>query len=80
MSVLDAVARLPDFPTVQQVASALGMPEQRIRVQIRRGIVPYGIATKSNQNYCYTIYKGRLLAFLSGEDMKWEARKTIVSE
>ena len=80
MSVLDAVARLPDFPTVQEVASALGLPEQRIRVQIRRGIVPYGIATKNNKNFCYTIYKGRLLAFLSGEDMKWEARKTIVSE
>lgn len=80
MSVLEAVARLPDFPTVQEVASALGLPEQRIRVQIRRGIVPYGVATKHKKNYCYTIYKNRLLTFLTGEDMKWEARKTMVSE
>lgn len=57
--------------SVGEAAEMLGMSEQKVRVLMQRGKLPIGIADRSEEDksYTYYIYKGRVMAFLNGQDL-----------
>lgn len=55
-------------------AQCLGWTPSRVRVAIQRGLVPWGIAIKSNQNYHYDIYSRILAEFCNVPENEIEAR------
>lgn len=48
---------MKDTLTIKEVANALGMAEQGVRVQLQRGLLPFGYAIKSvsGNEYRYII-------------------------
>lgn len=53
---------------VSEAAKQLGMNTQTLRLALRQGLLPIGIATKTSENrYTYTIFEERLEKYLKGE-------------
>ena len=53
---------------VSEAAKKLGMTTQTLRLTLRQGLLPIGIATKTSPNrYTYTIFEDRLDKYLKGE-------------
>ena len=56
--------------TVKETAKLLGMSENGVRVQIQRGLLPFGVAIPSvkGNEYRYVIPKAKVYEFL-GKDI-----------
>lgn len=53
---------------VSEAAKKLNMNTQTLRLALRQGLLPIGIATKTSENrYTYTIFEERLEKYLKGD-------------
>lgn len=50
--------------TVNDVADALGVSPQSIRIGLQRGALPFGSAIKTSSKYTYVIYEKKLKEFI----------------
>lgn len=64
-----------DVP-VPIAAACLGWTPSKVRVQLRRGLVDFGTAYQSKQNYIYTIFSHKLAAVCDVPESEIEARVT----
>lgn len=55
--------------TIEQTAKLLGMSKQGVRIQIQRGILPFGVAVKSveGNEHRYIIPRRKVYEFLGME-------------
>jgi len=50
--------------TVNEVAEALGVSPQSVRIGLQRGSLPFGSAIKTSSKYTYVIYEKKLREFV----------------
>lgn len=70
MDMIEKVRQLPDRPSVAQVAEALGVSTQYIRVGLQGQRLSYGDAVRvgGKNRWTYCIFKPRLMAYVEGRD------------
>ena len=49
---------------VNEVAQAVGLSAQSVRVGLQRGSLPFGSAIKTSSKYTYVIYEKKLKEFI----------------
>lgn len=50
--------------TVNDVAEALGVSPQSVRIGLQRGLLPFGSAIKTSSKYTYVIYEKKLKEYI----------------
>ena len=50
--------------TVNEVADALGVSPQSVRIGLQRGVFPFGAAVKTSSKYTYIIYEKKLNEYI----------------
>jgi hypothetical protein len=50
--------------TVNEVADALGVSPQSVRIGLQRGMLPFGSAVKTSSKYTYIIYEKKLKEYI----------------
>lgn len=50
--------------TINEVAAALGISPQSVRLGLQRGELPFGSAIKTSGRYTYVIYSKKLKEYL----------------
>lgn len=50
--------------TINEVADALGVSPQSVRIGLQRGTLPFGSAVKTSSKYTYIIYEKKLKEYI----------------
>ena len=50
--------------TINEVADALGVSPQSVRIGLQKGALPFGSAIKTSSKYTYVIYEKKLKEFI----------------
>lgn len=69
MTILEKVQALRERPTVAEVAKALEIKRENLRVGLQRGKYPFGTAIQMGKKgrYTYSIFKDLLLKWVNGD-------------
>lgn len=81
ITLMERVEELPDFPTLEETAKALGYSVSRLQAGGRSKDLPYveAILNRATGTYSFKVVKSSLMAYLRGDDIGRERTLVIIS-